>query len=552
MNISEQSGRAAGNEGLSSRKNLPWLIGGGGCLLFLCLLALIGGGFLLGQGKLDDLTARLGKKTPTAILSTLATLSTPVPTEAPSPTAAALSIATFTPTPGPPAIHAVTFALAVTDDAEAIDPATAFKEGATKIHAILDYSNFSGDAVWERVWYLNGAEMLRSSAAWTGDESGSFDYYLEAGGQPLPSGEWTLEIYLDGNLLAVNSFTIQAPPTATPPPTATRTKTPTRTPTPAQAVAGGGGTYQLAFTKWDGNFHYVYIADTNGRNEKFIVSRAAGPSWSPDGKQLFFYGETGVDHQERPGQPGCGFGTISNGIVAIDLTRPPGDVCATQSGAWFCERKGEDSQSVPSDVCIANGIRVFQNLDWKEGSARWASVAPDGDSVAFDGRPGGPDYRIYFRSITDNQQYRFELIGEQADWSPNSQKLVFRSGRDNKQGIWISNRDNSGPARITAGGSDSFPAWSPNGRTIAFSREEAGNVDIYIVNTDGGNLRRLTTAPGPDTLPTFTPGGDIIFRSARSGSWGIWKMSGGGGNQRQIIAEAGVGPDWSYSKMDVR
>ncbi|RMF06037.1 MAG: hypothetical protein D6768_00010, partial [Chloroflexi bacterium] len=100
-------------------------------------------------------------------------------------------------------------------------------------------------------------------------------------------------------------------------------------------------------------------------------------------------------------------------------------------------------------------------------------------------------------------------------------------------------------------GSDSFPAWSPDGRTIVFHREQDGNVDLYAMNPDGSNVRRLTDAPGPDTLPEWTPAGEIIFRSARSGSWGIWKMNADGSNQREIIPDAGVGPDWSYSRMSV-
>jgi TolB protein len=104
---------------------------------------------------------------------------------------------------------------------------------------------------------------------------------------------------------------------------------------------------------------------------------------------------------------------------------------------------------------------------------------------------------------------------------------------------------------ITANGSDSFPVWSPDGQTLAFSRETGGNVDIYTMNVDGSNLKRLTTAFGPDALPAYTPAGEIIFRSARTGSWGIWKMNGDGSNQQEIIPNAGVGPDWAYSKMDV-
>jgi TolB protein len=71
------------------------------------------------------------------------------------------------------------------------------------------------------------------------------------------------------------------------------------------------------------------------------------------------------------------------------------------------------------------------------------------------------------------------------------------------------------------------------------------------MNVDGSNLRQLTNATGPDTLPVFTPDGQIIFRSARSGNWGIWKMNIDGSNQQEIVPNAGVGPDWSKSRMSV-
>jgi TolB protein len=170
--------------------------------------------------------------------------------------------------------------------------------------------------------------------------------------------------------------------------------------------------------------------------------------------------------------------------------------------------------------------------------------------VAYDANPGG-DYRVYFLGTAANQQYRFELVGEQADWSPDSEKVVYRSGRNGEVGIWISNRDDTGHTRITTNGSDSFPAWSLDGSTIAFAREADGNVDIYAMNVDGGNVRRLTNSPGHDTLPTFAPNGDIIFRSTRTGQWSIWKMKGDGSEQVEIIADACVGNDWAYSTMDV-
>lgn len=552
---------------------------GVGCALVLCL-ALLAGGVAVAFGLVNGLPGGLklireGDETATAVVA-----NTPVPL-APSTEATSLATNTATPvtpataTPKPtatpteelppePEISRLVFAPQTTEDNTALDPAKTFAEGIMEVHAVFDYANISPGDMWERVWYLDGDEVLRVVDPWEAEDSGVFDYSLDGEGEPLPPGEWVLEIYVADNLLATDSFTITpakvaagSTPASKPTPKATAvttaavsaTATLSAGPTPAPVTSGG--VYQLIYSKWDGGFHNIYTADTNGRNEKFILSRGSGPSWSKGGSRIYFFGEEGINQQFREARLACEFNGISNGIVSLDLGAVPGDICAVKADAWPCDRRGPDGGGPVRDLCSANGITIQQNSDWKQGTARWAMVAPTDDWVAFDARIGS-DYRIYFRDIRSYQNIPFELMGEQAGWSPDGQKLVYRSGRDNKTGIWISNRNDSGHTPLTAGGSDSFPAWSPDGRTIAFSRDEGGNVDIYAVNVDGTNLRRLTSAPGPDTLALFTPGNDIIFRSARSGSWGIWKMDAAGGNQTQIIANAGVGPDWTMSKMDVR
>ena len=318
---------------------------------------------------------------------------------------------------------------------------------------------------------------------------------------------------------------------------------------PSQAQAP---VYRLAFTRWDGGAHNLYLADTNGQNEQLFFNRAAGPSWSPDNRRLFFYGEQGVDQQERELGVACSFAAISNGIVAVDVPSPIRDICDVQAGPWVCQRRVDEPQSEPSAVCTANGLSLYQNLNWKEGTARWTEVSPDGASVAFDARPGADDYRILVRDLLgQDSQFRYQIFGELAAWSPDGQRLVLRSNPYGLAGLWISNRNDSDYVRLTGNGSDSFPAWSPDGRTIAFSRLLDGNLDIYTMTADGTNLLRLTSAPGQDTLPTYAPNGDIFFRSERAGRWSIWKMRGDGGGQVEIIPDAPVGPDWAFSRMDI-
>lgn len=531
------------------------LLGSFGCGFTLCAVLLIGTVFFFADDQTEQLLTELvlvnlnPPDGPPQIAATTPTdPETVAPPAPPSPIATATPGPTATSTPEPtvtntsvlptaviePKFGPITFALDATeDDYTPIDPAESFESEVLEIHAIFDYEGMHDQRTWERVWYQDGAELLRSSETWTGFEEGRFDYFIDAGGSPLPAGAWLLELYVDSRLMVTGAFTITALATPTPLPVDTVViPTPileevlASTPLTPSDTLLGSQLYQLLFTKWDGTEHDLYVIDTDGTNEKFLLNRAAGPSWTPDKQQIFFFGEEGVDRQKLDDGREYLFDGVSNGVIAMT-----------------------NAAGLPD---VSNAI-LFQELTWKRGGARWANVSPNGQMVAFDASlSDNPSYRIYFLGTTTNEQFQYQILGEQGDWSPDSQQIVYRSGRGGITGIWISNRNDTGHRLLTGNSSDAFPVWSPDGQTIAFSRDEGGNVDIYTVSLDGTNLTRLTDTPGPDTLPTYTPDGNIIFRSTRSGAWGIWKMDRVGQGAVQLVANAPVGVDWTYSRMDVR
>jgi len=498
-----------------AKKRGPWLwVGLAGCAGLVCVALVVVAAVLLIQGG-GEFQINLGgggtevaaEPTPTATEPAIEPTATPTPVE-PTPTRrpTATPKPTNTPTPLPPSepvIGPITFATGVTDDSQPVGAGLVFPDSIKEIHAVFSYEGMSDGLPWERRWYQDGEDVGGGSGAWDAGESGIFDLSLTAGGEPLGAGTWKLEIYVNGELAQTGTFVIQASATPTSPPVAR--------------------TYKIAFARWDGGKHNLYIANTDGSGEQFLLERAAGPSWSPDGVYLSFFGEEGVDRQVREGVEYSVSG-ITNGILWMKVANFPSDITQVEIGQFV-----------------------------REGTARAAVWSPDGSMIAWDAMPGG-DRIIYFRGArgtTVEMQTSVEIRGEQPDWSPDSTQIVYRSGRDNKQGIWISNRDDSGAHNITNDGSDAFPAWSPDGRQIAFHRDSGGNVDIYVMNVDGSNVRRLTDAPGPDTLPAWTPDGRIVFRSARTGSWGIYIMNADGSGQKQIIANADPGPDWSFGRMDV-
>ena len=405
-------------------------------------------------------------------------------------------------------------------------------------------------------------------------------YATQTAEAPLPTNTPTIEPptvtpvpFTDIPAPATNT---PVPPTATPipstpspvPPTVTPAR-PTATPvpsTPSLAPVANQSTpvsiysnYQLAYTKFDGTFHNIYIADINGQNERLIISQAGSPSFSADNR-LYFFGEQGINTQMDPQDKNrlwCDFPTISGGIVALDLMSPLGHICGVQEGLWTCFRTGPGD-----DVCQANNISIFQNLDWKVGSARLVDVAQVNPLVAYDANPSSAVFRIYFRNAIDAEGAAdTEILGEHPGWSPDGQRVAYRSGRENKFGIWVSNRDDTqhnwvvwnSPSHPAL--SPSFPAWSPDNQTLAYNGlGPQGGQDLYTRKWDRSNDdQNLTNASSNDILPVYTPDGKhIIFRSDRGGSWGIWKMNRDGSNQVEIISNAPVGSNWEFSKMDVR
>jgi Tol biopolymer transport system component len=537
-----------------SRKGRPpgWLwAAGAAALLGLVAVAILAGLWLAGRGGTPPVVAGptpmpswtstgaptssngwarvdatlTGTPTPPRTLTPLPPERSTTPTK---PATSNVTRPTYTPEPSQApalpemAIGPIVFASGATADGKPVDPSDTFSGSVTEIHTFFSYQGMKNGMSWECRWYRNGNRVGGGSGRWDAGAQGAYHLSLNSGGQPLGPGDWKLEIYVADQLQQSGSFVVEAAapsPTARPTPTTvtmptvvSQTEVPP-TPVPIAKV------YKIVFARWEGGTHNLYVADTSGGRETLLLHRAAGPSWSPDGKFVAFYGEEGVGQQEQGGVQLAG---ITNGILYLNMGTWSADLSHAEVGQFVRERTG-----------------------------RWAAWAPDGTMVAFDAARGGPDRRIYFLGTADNQQYNVEIPGEQADWSPDSDRLVYRSGRDNQQGIWISNRDGSGSVNITTNGSDAFPRWSPDGRKIAFHRESDGNVDIYRMDVDGSNIRRFTDATGPDTLPAWTPNGRIVFRSLRSGSWGIYVMDADSYNQKQIIANADPGPDWSFGRMEV-
>jgi Tol biopolymer transport system component len=89
-------------------------------------------------------------------------------------------------------------------------------------------------------------------------------------------------------------------------------------------------------------------------------------------------------------------------------------------------------------------------------------------------------------------------------FSPDGTHLVFVSGEDGYNRLYIMDLATRERTLLTANSFGYRPAWSPDGRWIAFmSNHESWNDNIYIIAPDGTGLRQITSSDGFEDYPEW-------------------------------------------------
>jgi len=108
------------------------------------------------------------------------------------------------PATGEQAFGPITWYRYLGEDGEWQDPVTEYPAGATILIAVWDYENMEDGLKWGDVWLYEGDVVLdsRDEYEWAGGQTGSeatWIYY--EGGTPLPSGEYEVRLYIEGELM---------------------------------------------------------------------------------------------------------------------------------------------------------------------------------------------------------------------------------------------------------------------------------------------------------------------------------------------------------------
>ena len=265
---------------------------------------------------------------------------------------------------------------------------------------------------------------------------------------------------------------------------------------------------RLAFEQWtSGGDPGVFAVDLDqsltpkGRPRLVASGRWSGASWSPDGQSLFLVGRGN-----------------ESGLFRID---------ASGSGQ---PKFLHPLDGLPSQVSVGLGpsgrLRAVVAVDSSDIDVMRLSLET-------------PDAKL-------EPLIRTNRVEERPDYSPNGQRIAFRSNRSGRKEIWVSNSTGEGQRPLTEG-ADLFgqPRWSPTGLHIAFSELEENGLQMYVLEVEGaGGLRPL----GPGRKPSWSSDGLSLYHFSKgvadqAQSRAIRRVRVEGGGEVELVADLGQPPE---------
>jgi Tol biopolymer transport system component/serine/threonine protein kinase len=272
------------------------------------------------------------------------------------------------------------------------------------------------------------------------------------------------------------------------------------------------------------------------------------PAISPDGRTLAFIRITGSGVTEIFVQP----------IDGGEATQVTNDKRWIANLAWWPDGR---------DIVFSSN-RVGSQTLWKipvhGGSPeRLPGVGQNTSEAAFsrDGRRF-----LYTQSTVDSNIWRLDLparsyrvvIGStqydsSPQYSPDGQRIVFRSNRSGTNEIWIAERNGENPVQVTKfnGPLTGTPRWSPDGKWIAFDSRPEGQAQIYVISPTGGTPRRVTDLGNENVVPSWSADSNWVYYGGnRDGVWQVWKKPVEDGAAVQVTRNGGFAafesPDGRY------
>jgi serine/threonine protein kinase len=223
----------------------------------------------------------------------------------------------------------------------------------------------------------------------------------------------------------------------------------------------------------------IWTITTNGEAPVQVTNDEAmdwNPSWSPDGKFLYFASNRG--------------GSMNFWRLPIDQTsgKPSGAAEPVTTPSTYSQHLSF-SQNGKQMVYVqkSESVNLFQR-GWDDSEEK---VVGDEKAMTQAGRfISGPDL------------------------SPDGERFVYSSQGEKQEDLFLLGKDGTIQQLTNDGFNDRSPRWSPDGRRIVFYSDRSGRFEIWLINSDGSGLQQITYTSGQSVVyPVWSAdGGRIIFK----------------------------------------
>jgi eukaryotic-like serine/threonine-protein kinase len=237
----------------------------------------------------------------------------------------------------------------------------------------------------------------------------------------------------------------------------------------------------------------IYLGSLDGKEDRRILTDVSNVAFAPsksasDSGHILFVRENNLMAQPFDSKTAQIFGevfSVAEGIPLLFNYRP---FSVSENGIlvyWTRGTIGAANQIVWYD---RNG-KVLEPIS-TPGDVWTPSLSPDGKTVAF-ARYSGAYSDLWLRDLVHQVDQRFTTDRSRNDspvWSPNGDRIAFRSTRSGQQEIWLKATNGSGKEEMLQ--TDAFPKfpgqWSPDGRSIVYSdNDPRTRIDIWYIPLEG-------------------------------------------------------------------
>lgn len=152
--------------------------------------------------------------------------------------------------------------------------------GLAELHFFCTYAGMQNGMNFDERWLLNGEELVTFNIVWEEGANGTYhDYIYRSSGEPLPDGQYTLELYVEGQLAQSATATVGTgapPPTPTPPAEGLLVRGYIRDADTGQGIPGALYVVLnpgITIDGWDGSEEQVYTAAQTDAHGYFELPR---------------------------------------------------------------------------------------------------------------------------------------------------------------------------------------------------------------------------------------------------------------------------------------